>query len=199
MEREVKIRIGSPAAMRARLIELGWSEAAPRGLERNTVYDTAAGDLLRSGRLLRLRSVGGRQVLTVKGPVAAGEAHKLRDEFEIESPDSEALRGILTTLGYGPVWRYEKYRTGFRREGDDGEVLLDETPIGNFIELEGAADWIGRAAAGLGYTSGQYILKSYGALYREYAAAHPGAGPDMTFDSERRGNALGRPNTELSS
>lgn len=182
MEREVKIRIEDPEGMRDRLIELGWSESEPRGLERNTVYDTAERELLGSGRLLRLRSAGGRYVLTVKGPVAAGEAHKLRDEFEIESSDGEAFKGVLTTLGYRPVWRYEKYRTGFRREGDDGELLIDETPIGNFIELEGAADWIDRAAAELGYTSEQYILKSYGTLYREYAADHPEAGPDMAFE-----------------
>lgn len=199
MEREVKIRIEDPRTMRARLIESGWSEAEPRGLERNTVYDTAAGELLRSGRLLRLRSAAGRYVLTVKGPVAAGEAHKLRDEFEIESADGEALRGILTTLGYRPVWRYEKYRTELRREGDDGEILLDETPIGNFIELEGAADWIDRTAVALGYTSQQYILKSYGTLYREYAATHPEAKPDMTFDEWPRGNLSGRPEAELPS
>lgn len=182
MEREVKIRIGDPAAIRARLMEAGWVEVEPRGLERNTVYDTAERDLLESGRLLRLRAARGRFVLTVKGPVAAGEAHKLRDEFEIESSDGEAFKGLLTTLGYCPVWRYEKYRTGFHREGDDGEVLLDETPIGSFIELEGAGDWIDRTAAGLGYNSEQYILTSYGTLYREYAANRPEAKPDMTFD-----------------
>ena len=182
MEREVKIRIDNPLSVRAKLLEAGWAEDEPRGLERNTVYDTAGRDLLESGRLLRVRAARGRFVLTVKGPVAAGETHKLRDEFEIESADGDALRGILTTLGYRPIWRYEKYRTGFRREGDDGEVLLDETPIGNFIELEGTAGWIDRTAADLGYTSQQYILKSYGTLYREYAAAHPGAKPDMTFD-----------------
>lgn len=182
MEREVKIRIEDPEAMRARLRQAGWVEFSPRGLERNTVYDTAEGDLLDSGRLLRIRSAMGRFVLTVKGPVAAGEAHKLRDEFEIESSDGEALTGILTTLGYRPVWRYEKYRAVFRRDGDDGEVLLDETPIGNFIELEGAAHWIDLTAVELGYNSEQYILKSYGTLYREHAATHPEAKPDMTFD-----------------
>lgn len=182
MEREVKIPIDDPAAIRTKLRNAGWVEVEPRGLERNTVYDTAGSELLESGRLLRLRSARGRYVLTVKGPVAAGEAHKLRDEFEIESSDGDALKGILTTLGYRPVWRYEKYRAGFRRGGDNGEVLLDETPIGNFIELEGAAHWIDRTAAGLGYASHQYILKSYGTLYREYAASHPEARPDMTFD-----------------
>lgn len=171
----------------------------PRGLERNTVYDTPERELLESGRLLRLRSARGSYVLTVKGPVASGERHKLRDEFEIESPDSEALRGILTTLGYRPVWRYEKYRTAFHREGDDGGVLLDETPIGDFIELEGTRDWIDRTAAELGYTLEQYILKSYGTLYREYATDHPEAGPEMTFDSDARGGGLGRPEAELPS
>ena len=182
MEREVKIRIEDPGGIRDRLIELGWSESESRGLERNTVYDTDSRDLLASGRLLRLRFVGGRYLLTVKGPVASGEAHKLRDEFEIESADGQALRGMVTTLGYRPIWRYEKYRTGFHRSGDEGKVLLDETPIGNFIELEGAADWIGRTAAELGYASEQYILTSYGTLYREYAATHPEARPDMTFE-----------------
>lgn len=182
MEREVKIRIGDPGAVRARLGELGWEPVGPRAFEQNTVYDTPADELLRSGRLLRLRSYGDRFVMTVKGPVAGNETHKVRDEFEVESSEPNALRGILDTLGYRPVWRYEKYRTEFHREGDAGEVLLDETPIGNFIELEGPADWIDRTAAELGRGPDKYILSSYGELFREYGAAHPEAGPDMTFD-----------------
>ena len=44
---------------------------------------------------------------------------------------------ILRALGYAPSFRYEK----FRAEWTDGkgQVVVDETPIGNFCEIEGPA------------------------------------------------------------
>jgi len=43
---------------------------------------------------------------------------------------------ILRALGYAPSFRYEK----FRAEWTDGkgQVVVDETPIGDFCEIEGS-------------------------------------------------------------
>jgi len=47
-------------------------------------------------------------------------------------------------------------------------VLLDETPIGNFLELEGSPTWIDRTARKLGFSVKDYISRSYGYLYLAY-------------------------------
>jgi adenylate cyclase, class 2 len=44
---------------------------------------------------------------------------------------------------------------------------LDETPIGTFVELEGPAEAIDRAATELGSSKRDYVLKSYLVLYME--------------------------------
>jgi len=55
-------------------------------------------------------------------------------------------------------FRYEKYRTTFRLPDSNAWangllIELDETPIGNLVELEGPAAAIDRAAEELGFTN----------------------------------------------
>ena len=47
-------------------------------------------------------------------------------------------------------------------------MTLDETPIGNFIELEGPRRWIDKVARQFGYTRADYITASYAVLYFEH-------------------------------
>ena len=79
-----------------------------------------------------------------------------------------AFGQILTRLGYQPSFAYEKFRTTFRAAGEEGIVTLDETPIGDFLELEGPGSWIDQTAITLGFGSADYITSSYAALYDEY-------------------------------
>jgi adenylate cyclase class 2 len=79
---------------------------------------------------------------------------------------------ILSQLGYEPTFRYEKYRTEFKNREGGGSIVFDETPIGFYLELEGPAEWIDKTAAKLGFSTADYELKSYGALYRDYCAEH---------------------------
>jgi adenylate cyclase class 2 len=44
-------------------------------------------------------------------------------------------------------------------------VVFDETPIGNYLELEGPQRWIDEVARQLGYSRRDYITESYAALY----------------------------------
>ena len=69
-------------------------------------------------------------------------------------------------------FRYEKYRTTFRLPDSNAWakgllIELDETPIGTFVELEGPAAAIDRAAVELGFSNRDYILKNYLSLYVE--------------------------------
>jgi adenylate cyclase class 2 len=180
VETEIKIPFPGGAAEAFRLIERqGYRMLAPRTLESDQVFDRSDQTLRRAGQLLRLRSAAGRSILTYKGP-ALPSRHKSREEIETSCSSAEALEQILERLGYTPSFRYEKYRTAFRAMGESGTVLLDETPIGVFLELEGPADWIDRTALRLGFAETDYVTRSYASLYQEYLQHHSGP-PDMLF------------------
>ncbi len=153
----------------------------PRHLEVNAVLDTDDGQLRGSGRLLRIREANGRVVLTFKDVVVSSGAHKSREEIEFEASSAPAAVMLFSRLGYRERFRYEKYRTEFTRLGDPGIVTLDETPIGDFFELEGPAPWIDSTAAKLGFEEGQYITESYGRLYLDWCQHNRVAPSNMTF------------------
>lgn len=116
------------------------------------------------------------------------ERHKHRIETETEVSDGEAMAEVFLSLGLVAAFRYEKWRT----EWSDGEghCVVDETPIGDYAELEGQAAWIDRTAARLGVDHSQYITLSYGRLFEAWRQEHPGAGEDLTFDAVARAGVL---------
>lgn len=182
IETEIKIRmVQGEAEFQAFLAEHGYLPAAPRQLESDTVYDRPDGELRGSSRLLRLRQEGDRFTLTYKGPPARATIHKSREEIETLVTDGTALDQILFKLGYEIVFRYEKYRTKFRHQNFSGLITFDETPIGNYIELEGAAEWIDRTATELGYSTKDYISLSYRDLYLRHCESAGIAPSFMTF------------------
>ena len=184
-ETEVKIRWdGSAAEARARIERCGYRLAAERVLEADQLFDSASGELRQAGVVLRLRMSGGsesaRATVTYKGP-ASREGYKSREEIEFDVSGPRAFILVLERLGYQPGFRYEKYRTKFSAPDEAGLITVDETPIGVFLELEGAKDWIDRAGGLLGFPPAAFVTASYPSLYREHRARNPGAGPDMVF------------------
>lgn len=173
-ETEIKIAVTGFERIRARLKALGFARSQPRLFEANILFDTPGTDLRTGGRLLRVRRVGKQTILTYKGPAETGR-HKSREELEIVVSDEAMCQAILDRLGFRPTFRYEKYRTEY--SDGRGVVTLDQTPIGNYLELEGAARWIDSTAAKLGFTEADYITSSYGRLYLESG----GGRGDMVF------------------
>ena len=185
VEREIKLPVPDAAEARRSLESRGWRAAGETAFEDNIVYDTLDGALYASGRLLRARETAGGGVLTVKLPIEGSGPHKTRREHEIKTSDAAALRAILEALGYVRAWRYQKRRTTFRRGAEPGVVELDETPIGSFLELEGPAEWIDRTASELGFSAADYVVETYGDLFRRRRAAlGPGAPADMLLESD---------------
>jgi adenylate cyclase class 2 len=88
---------------------------------------------------------------------------------------------MLERLGYLPGFRYEKYRTKFATAGEPGIITLDETPIGVFLELEGAKYWIDHTAGRLGFALSAYSTASYAALYSDFRRENKEFPPDMIF------------------
>ena len=142
----------------------GFSITQPREFEANTLYDTPSKQLLEQEMALRLRTSGAKQMITWKGPGAPGP-YKSRPEIETSVGSVEIMARILAQLGYQPSFRYEKYRREYRRPEEAGVITVDETPLGAFLELEGAGEWIDATAARLGFAPGDYILDSYVRLY----------------------------------
>lgn len=147
----------------------------------------------------RLQKLEQRIVLTFKTPpdeLVSGEAlsamlpahgrYKVREEVELVVSDSGAMRKIFEGLGLKGWFRYEKYRTTYqlpsRLKWAKGLLIeLDEVPIGTFMELEGPAPAIDRAARELGYGAKDYITKNYLVLYLEECRAKAQAPGDMLF------------------
>jgi adenylate cyclase class 2 len=184
VETEIKLRwTGSPADARAHIEREGYQVIEPRTLESDQLFDRATSELKQGDQILRLRcarSGGGSPGATVtyKGP-ATRQRYKSREEIEFQVSDADAFTHMLARLGYLPGFRYEKYRTKFATAGEPGIIALDETPIGVFLELEGAKYWIDGTAARLGFALSAYSTASYAALYGEYRQENKESPPDM--------------------
>jgi adenylate cyclase class 2 len=177
-EIEVKLRIDNLNALKHRLREIGFRIETPRTHEMNTLYDLP-GEILRNRKeLLRLRQYGKEWTFTHKSGSKIGR-HSSRQELEIAVSDGKIMEAILRALGYTPSFRYEK----FRAEWTDGkgQVVVDETPIGNFCEIEGAPRWIDTTAKRLGVERGQYIMKNYATLFAEWKQENGSRVTEMTF------------------
>jgi len=184
-EIEIKLRLSGAAEGRRRLRQAGFRVTRRRLHELNTVFDTPAGELCAAGLLLRLRICGSRRVLTFKGPSEPGR-YKRREEIELELSDAAACERILARLGFQASFHYEKYRTEYRVSAGPGHAMLDETPVGVFVELEGAPGWIDSSARRLGFSEADYITATYAELHRNSAAARAGR-RDMLFAPLRPG------------
>lgn len=185
-EIEVKLPVDNVGAVRRRLRRLGFQPVTLRLFERNVLFDTPTQSLRRSAQLLRLRSKGRQWWLTYKARPENASRHKIRDEIEIETPQGPGLGAILERLGFRPTFEYQKYRTEYRRPHSRGLVLVDETPVGNYLELEGAPGWIDRTASELGYGTGDYVLESYGVLYLAWCR-EKGIEPSNMVFPEKKG------------
>jgi adenylate cyclase class 2 len=184
VETEIKFRADDLAGLGLRLEAAGFQLQTPRSFESNVLYDTADRLLRSKTEILRIRQYAGHTLLTHKRlpDVGPGEdTHKHRIETETEVGDGKALAEVFLSLGLQPAFRYEKWRTEWR--AGEGHCVVDETPIGNFAELEGPADWIDETAAKLAVDPSQFITLSYGRLFDLWRVEHPSTAEDLTFEA----------------
>jgi adenylate cyclase class 2 len=165
-EIEVKLAVANVPAMRATLAVAGFVESVPRSLEQNRIYDWPDGSLRQRGELIRLREYAGHRILTYKGP-ATVDRHKQREEIEVDIADTAILAIILGKLGLEPRFRYEKFRSEWKHHAEPGTAMLDETPIGAFLELD--------------FTEADYLNLSYARLYTNHCASLGQTAGDMVF------------------
>lgn len=183
LEREIKLRFDSPHEARRRVLAAGATPLRGRRLQEDSLLDTDDERLRRERCVLRIRSEGGKSLLTYKGPVQPSEM-KLREEQETIVADGDALLQILRALGLHVWFRYEKYREEFAAE--DIVIAVDETPVGTFVEIEGGESRIHEMAEALGRTRADYVTDSYRAIFLLERDAHGLTGSDMVFAATSR-------------
>jgi adenylate cyclase, class 2 len=182
-ETEVKIKIEDPADFCRKLEALGSERFSARHFEDNHLLDFPNESLNMHHRLLRIRSIEGRGVLTYKGPPRPDGIFKTREELETVLENADLALQIFEQIGLRVCFRYQKYRQEFEINGV--HVAVDETPIGNYVELEGAKEAISSLAHKLGFLESQFVSLSYYALYEEHCRKMEVAPQFMVFtDSE---------------
>ena len=182
-EVEIKFLVADLKTLERKLRAAGFRRVTPRTHERNTLYDQPGIPLRKRAEMLRVRRYGKTWTFTHKAAARIGR-HKSRVETETVVRDGARLDGILRALGFQPTFRYEKFRSQW--SDGRGHVLLDETPIGNLAEIEGAPRWIDRTAKKLGVAPGEYITASYAGLFFDWKARTGSAAEEMTFRAVRR-------------
>ena len=182
-EIEIKFRVRDLGALRQRLRAAGFRMETRPTREINTLYDLPGEKLRKRKELLRLRSYGSAWKLTHKsgGKITR---HSSRVELETGVSDGKKMDAILSALGYSPSFRYEK----FRAEWSDGkgQVVVDQTPIGDFCEIEGPPRWIDETAKKLGVSPADYITKNYATLFAEWKQDGQSTASEMTFKAVGR-------------
>jgi adenylate cyclase class 2 len=184
IETEIKFRVESVGELVLQLRQAGFRQQTPRAFESNVLFDTPDRKMRAQTEILRIRNYAGKWTVTHKRlpDVGPGEdAHKHRVETETEVGDGDVLAQVFKSLGLVEAFRYEKWRS----EWTDGEghCVIDETPIGDYAELEGLPEWIDRIAARIGVDRASYITLSYGRLFEQWRAEHHSNANDLTFDA----------------
>ena len=65
-------------------------------------------------------------------------------------------------------------------------MVVDETPIGNFCEIEGPPRWIDVTAKKLGVEAEDYITKNYASLFTDWQQETRNSAEEMTFTAVKR-------------
>jgi len=184
IETEIKFRVENVGELVMRLREAGFRQQTPRAFESNVLYDTPDRKMRARTEILRIRNYAGKWTVTHKRlpDVGPGEdAHKHRVETETEVGDGDALAQVFLSIGLVAAFCYEKWRSEWT--DDEGHCVIDETPIGDFAELEGRPGWIDQAAARLGVDRSAYLTLSYGRLFEQWRTEHHSDANDLTFDA----------------
>jgi adenylate cyclase, class 2 len=166
IETEIKVKIENSEGFCLQLNALNPLVLAERHFEDNYLLDFPDGKL-QSGRcLLRIRLVEGCGLLTFKGPPRPDGIFKTREELETGVEDATVMLQVLERIGMSICFRYQKYRREFVL--NQVHVAVDETPIGNYVELEGTEDGIRDLAHTMGIAETRFLRLSYYSLYLDH-------------------------------
>jgi adenylate cyclase class 2 len=181
-EIEIKFALKDRPALVRKLHEIGAQRLYAETFEDNIVLDKR-GELRTKGTLLRVRKFGKYALVTYKGAMAFEGGVKSREEVQTGVESFELAIQLFDSLGYKPVFRYQKFREVWRVR--ESEVVLDRTPIGDYFEIEGPLDVIRAVAEELGMNMDSGIRQSYADLYRQARRTRADLPEHMVFPPEQ--------------
>jgi adenylate cyclase, class 2 len=190
-EIEIKIDINDYAIeeIKERILKIRAELFKQRHLQRDEYLDNR-NKLKNTDQLLRLRD---NITLTYKGPQKRKQKLKIREEIEVLIDDGEKLKTILSKLGYEKRKKKEKYRESYIT--GKTVITVDETPMGNYIEIEGTKESVPKIATKLGFSEKDFIKKTYTQLWKKFAEKHNYKG-DMLFSNVKTNNNTKEENKE---
>jgi len=165
MTLEIEVKLASDDLDRLRNAGYELKLDKPRHFEDNWLLDFPDEMLLKQGAALRVRLVNGTGTVTYKGIVK--ETHesrlKVREEIETTVTHPQKMIELFERLGFRRSFRYQKYRTGYSVTQGNAQfkVVLDETPMGRFIEIEGDEAEVLKALDAAGFSTAEIIRQSY--------------------------------------
>jgi adenylate cyclase class 2 len=171
-EIEIKFKVSGISRLREKLGKLG-AKNLGRVFERTIRFDTPEKDLEKSNKYVRVRT-GFKNVITFKQKLAGDTKFKVRREIEFKIEDPEKMGEILEGLGFTKKLIMEKYREKWQLP--KVEVVIDELPFGNFMEIEAGEKEITETAEKLGLKLSEGLTQSYWELNRNL-----GSGENILF------------------
>lgn len=177
-ETEIKLYCPDLVSVAAALDEADATLVTPRVFERNVRYENISETFSSQGIVLRLRQ-DERIRLTYKGPGTVTNDIMQRYEAEVEVSDLDTMGAILENLGFHPHMIYEKYRSTYTLDGV--EIVLDEMPYGNFVEIEGDIAQIEATIQRLGLGDAPRFGVSYVGLFQTVCRNLGLSLTDLTF------------------
>lgn len=149
--------------MNAKLQELGAVFSSER-FEENYLH--RGGLLDERNAVLRLRRIGDKTYLTYKERIRSESEFKYKIEHETLVSDVEETENIIGKLGYKLSVIYEKHRKTWHL--GKCEVVLDELPFGQYMEIEGEEEEILKVEEMLGATDLEPETRGYPRLTVKY-------------------------------
>ncbi len=181
-EIEVKFPLRDRAELTRKLHDIGAQRLYAETFEDNIVLDRR-GELRTKGALLRVRRFGKYSIATYKGPMSIEGGIKSREEVQTGVESFELAIQLFDSLGFKPVFRYQKYREVWRVR--DVEVVIDRTPIGEYFEIEGNIDTIRAISSELAMNMDQAIRQTYADLYRQARRTRADLPEHMVFPADQ--------------
>lgn len=145
--------------------------------EENTIFELT--QLTGRRGILRIRRVGSRTILTLKRRITSGSSAKQQMEHETDVTDHDELKRIVLELGLTPAVIYEKRRSTWKF--GNVEVVLDELPFGNYMEIEGSEAEIFLAETALRISDLESEPQTYPTLTATYGIDNGGV-KEARFD-----------------
>jgi len=164
IEIEVKFEISNIRKIQQGLKKIG-AKKISKVLQQDISFDDENETFMKQDKLLRVRKEGDNVILAFKSKKKKAR-FKEAEEIEIKVSDFKKTKGILKRIGFYPMGEFRKTRE--RWDFKNSEILIDQTALGNFLEIEGTKKEIEEIIKLLELDSKKRSSKTYHELYKEY-------------------------------